>query len=63
MVYKKPSHIKNVLVKCGIYALALLWLVITIYPLVFLIQNSFKQSMEFFTSSVSEKPLAMIAFW
>lgn len=55
-MYKEPSHIKNVLAKYGIYALALLWLVITIYPLVFLIQNSFKQSMEFFMSSVWSLP-------
>lgn len=53
---KKPSHLKNVLAQCGIYAFALLWLVITIYPLVFLIQNSFKQSMEFFMSSVWSLP-------
>jgi raffinose/stachyose/melibiose transport system permease protein len=56
MMDKKPSHIKNVLTTCGIYALALLWLVITIYPVVFLVQNSFKQSMEFFTTTVWSLP-------
>ena len=52
----KPSHLKNVLAQCGIYTPALLWLVITIYPLLFLVQNSFKQSMEFFMSSVWSLP-------
>lgn len=53
---KKPSPYKDVVTKSGIYLLALLWLVITIYPLLFLIQNSFKKSMEFFMSSVWSLP-------
>jgi raffinose/stachyose/melibiose transport system permease protein len=39
-----------------IYALAVLWLLITIYPLVFLLQNSFKAPMEFFTGGVWKLP-------
>ncbi len=52
----KPIHLKNALTQGGIYTLAFLWLLITIYPLVFLIQNSFKRSMEFFRSSVWSLP-------
>lgn len=55
-MYKEPSNIKNVIAKCGVYALAIFWLVITIYPLVFLVQNSFKKSMEFFTATVWSLP-------
>ena len=39
-----------------VYSLAALWLLITIYPLVFLLQNSFKAPMEFFTSGVWRMP-------
>lgn len=52
----KPFQFNNMLTQGGIYALAFLWLVITIYPLVFLVQNSFKRSMEFFMSSVWSLP-------
>lgn len=39
-----------------IYILLLIWLVITGYPLVFLVQNSFKGRMEFFTNPVWSMP-------
>jgi raffinose/stachyose/melibiose transport system permease protein len=39
-----------------IYFLAVIWVVITIYPLVFLIQNSFKTSTEFFMGDVWTLP-------
>ena len=39
-----------------IYTLAVIWVVITIYPLVFLIQNSFKTSTEFFMGDVWTLP-------
>ena len=39
-----------------IYVLAVIWVVITIYPLVFLIQNSFKTSTEFFMGDVWSLP-------
>ena len=55
-MYKKSFELKNVLAQGVVYVLALLWLVVTVYPLVFLIQNSFKQSMEFFMSSVWSLP-------
>ena len=55
-MHKEPSNIKNVIVTWIIYTLAAVWLVITIYPLVFLVQNSLKQSMEFFTGTVWSLP-------
>jgi raffinose/stachyose/melibiose transport system permease protein len=39
-----------------IYVLAVTWLVITIYPLIFLIQNSLKTSTEFFMGDVWSLP-------
>jgi raffinose/stachyose/melibiose transport system permease protein len=39
-----------------IYLLAVIWLLITIYPLIFLIQNSFKTSEEFFLGDVWTLP-------
>ena len=39
-----------------IYILAVIWVVITIYPLIFLIQNSFKTSTEFFMGDVWTLP-------
>jgi raffinose/stachyose/melibiose transport system permease protein len=39
-----------------IYLLAVIWVVITIYPLIFLIQNSFKTSTEFFMGDVWTLP-------
>ncbi len=49
---KKPSQFKNFITNGLIYALAMVWLLITTYPLIFLIQNSFKTLMEFFSVSV-----------
>ena len=49
---KGHLQFKNIIVKCIIYLLALIWLIITIYPLFFLIQNSFKSLMEFLNTSV-----------
>jgi raffinose/stachyose/melibiose transport system permease protein len=49
---KDNSNLMNIIAKCIIYILALIWLVITIYPLIFLIQNSFKSLMEFLNTSV-----------
>jgi raffinose/stachyose/melibiose transport system permease protein len=39
-----------------IYGLTIFWLLITVYPLIFLIQNSFKKSMEFFMGTVWSLP-------
>jgi raffinose/stachyose/melibiose transport system permease protein len=39
-----------------IYVLAVIWVVITIYPLIFLIQNSLKTSTEFFMGDVWSLP-------
>jgi len=39
-----------------IYLLAVIWVVITIYPLIFLVQNSFKTSTEFFMGDVWTLP-------
>ena len=47
---------KSTVSRSIIYILALLWLVITLYPLLFLIQNSFKKSMEFFMGDVWSLP-------
>ncbi len=49
---KDHSQFKSIIAKCIIYVLALIWLIITIYPLFFLIQNSFKSLMEFLNTSV-----------
>ena len=38
------------------YILAVIWVVITIYPLIFLVQNSFKTSTEFFMGDVGRLP-------
>jgi raffinose/stachyose/melibiose transport system permease protein len=53
---KKPSQFKNFITKGVIYVLAMVWLLITTYPLIFLIQNSFKTLMEFFSVSVWTLP-------
>ncbi len=42
--------------KITIYFLALFWLIITIYPILFLIQNSFKGQTEFFMGEVWNLP-------
>jgi raffinose/stachyose/melibiose transport system permease protein len=39
-----------------VYALAVIWVVITIYPLIFLVQNSLKTSTEFFMGEVWSLP-------
>lgn len=39
-----------------IYVLAIFWLVIVLYPLIFLLQNSLKESMEFFMGAVWDLP-------
>jgi raffinose/stachyose/melibiose transport system permease protein len=46
----------NVASRVVIYVLAVIWVVITIYPLIFLIQNSFKTSTEFFMGDVWTLP-------
>jgi raffinose/stachyose/melibiose transport system permease protein len=46
----------NVASRVVIYILAVIWVVITIYPLIFLIQNSFKTSTEFFMGDVWSLP-------
>jgi raffinose/stachyose/melibiose transport system permease protein len=53
---KDASHAKSILNTAVIYTLAGLWLLITVYPLVFLVQNSFKKSMEFFMGAVWSLP-------
>lgn len=49
---KDHSQLTSIIVKCIIYVLALIWLIITIYPLFFLVQNSFKSLMGFLNTSV-----------
>ncbi|QTL99043.1 ABC transporter permease subunit [Iocasia frigidifontis] len=47
---------KNKLSKIIIYLFLLSWLIITGYPLIFLLQNSFKGNLEFFTNPVWSLP-------
>lgn len=49
---KNNSQLESVIVLCIIYILAFIWLIITIYPLIFLVQNSFKSLMGFLNTSV-----------
>lgn len=42
--------------RLGVYILAIFWLLIALYPFVFLVQNSFKRLMEFFTGNVWKLP-------
>jgi len=53
---KARVPVKQFMAYGGMYGLALVWLLITTYPLIFLIQNSFKRLMEFFTVSVWTLP-------
>lgn len=54
----QPKHAKlaGVLSKTIIYGLALIWLLITVYPFLFLFQNSLKASTEFYRASVWALP-------
>lgn len=54
----QPKHAKlaEILSKMVIYGLALIWLLITIYPFLFLFQNSLKASTEFYRASVWALP-------
>ena len=51
-----PRSRKAVASRILVYLLALVWVVITIYPLVFLVQNSLKTSPEFFSGDVWKLP-------
>jgi len=42
--------------RLAVYILAILWLLIALYPFVFLVQNSLKRLMEFFTGNVWKLP-------
>jgi raffinose/stachyose/melibiose transport system permease protein len=42
-----------------VYVLAMIWLLIVIYPLIFLLQNSLKTATQFFTGSVWSLPLRL----
>jgi len=53
---KARVPVKQFMAYGGMYGLALVWLLVTTYPLIFLIQNSFKRLMEFFTVSVWTLP-------
>lgn len=46
----------KIIYKISIYFLLIIWLVITGYPIIFLLQNSFKGNIEFFTSAVWSLP-------
>ncbi len=48
--------IARVLPRVLIYLFALVWLLITLYPFIFLVQNSFKASMEFYMGDVWSLP-------
>lgn len=52
----RSLDIAGVLPRVLIYLFALLWLVITLYPFIFLVQNSFKASMEFYMGDVWSLP-------
>jgi len=51
-----PRTVQAVGSRMLIYVLAVIWVVITIYPLIFLIQNSLKTSTEFFMGDVWSLP-------
>jgi raffinose/stachyose/melibiose transport system permease protein len=51
-----PRSVQAVGSRILVYVLAVIWVVITIYPLIFLIQNSFKTSTEFFMGEVWSLP-------
>jgi len=52
----KRAKLAGVLSKTIIYGLALIWLLITVYPFLFLFQNSLKGSTEFYRASVWALP-------
>lgn len=56
MAQKKTFIVKKVLIRTVIYLLAICWLIITTYPLLFLLQNSFKITNEFFRGDVWTLP-------
>jgi raffinose/stachyose/melibiose transport system permease protein len=49
--------VKTVSTRLIVYGLAVIWLLFALYPFVFLIQNSFKSLMEFFTGNVWKLPV------
>jgi raffinose/stachyose/melibiose transport system permease protein len=49
---KNNSQLMDIITKSIVYILAFMWLIITIYPLIFLVQNSFKSLMEFLNTTV-----------
>jgi raffinose/stachyose/melibiose transport system permease protein len=55
-MHEEKSNIARILPKIVIYGLALVWLTITLYPFIFLIQNSFKAGTEFYRVSVWALP-------
>lgn len=53
---QEHTKILRTLSTIAVYGLAIIWLVITVYPFLFLFQNSLKGAMEFYQSSVWAVP-------
>ena len=52
---EQTKFMRNV-IQAIIYGLAIVWLIITLYPFIFLLQNSFKAGTEFYRISVWALP-------
>jgi raffinose/stachyose/melibiose transport system permease protein len=55
-MYQENSKLPKITANIVIYGLAIVWLTITLYPFIFLIQNSFKAGTEFYRVSVWALP-------
>ncbi len=60
MKHNERFQMKATFSKVVIYLLATLWLVITLYPVIFLVQNSLKSNSEFFSGNAWDFPSALI---
>jgi raffinose/stachyose/melibiose transport system permease protein len=55
-MYQGQSKPLRIASNCLVYGLALIWFMITVYPFIFLLQNSMKASTEFYRASVWSLP-------
>ena len=55
-MYQGQSKTLRILSQGFVYGLAIIWLMITVYPFIFLFQNSMKASTEFYRASVWALP-------
>ena len=55
-MYQEQAKVSRIASKVLVYGLALIWFVITVYPFLFLLQNSMKASTEFYRTSVWSLP-------